>query len=46
MPHIDLPDVGVPDVTVVEPGLHLGLTDILLVLTFLFILYIVFRMSP
>lgn len=46
MPQVDLPDINVPDVNVVEPGLHLSLTDILLILAFLFIMYLVFRMSP
>jgi|GEM_PF-3420183 len=41
MPHVD-----VSDVQLIEPGLHFSLTDILLVLAFLFIMYLVFRMSP
>lgn len=47
MPHIDLPDgIDIPDVSIVESGVHLSVTDILLILAFLFIMYLVFRMSP
>ncbi len=38
--------VDVPSVEVIEPGLHLDSYDILLILAFLFIMYLVMRMSP
>ena len=38
--------VDVPAVEVIEPGLHMDVYDVLLVLAFLFIMYLVLRMSP